>query len=95
MSPGQSKCTMHTPPSRYSGTVRYIVLNKNGTANELEASSRNYNPLAIFNDLKCVVSLFHFQPFSGDAPYRLQSNLAHLETHIRVRTTDLALLHSK
>jgi hypothetical protein len=32
--------------------ARYIVLNKNGSANELEASSRNYNPLSIFNDLK-------------------------------------------
>ncbi len=32
--------------------ARYIVLNKNGSANELEATSRNYNPLSIFNDLK-------------------------------------------
>ncbi|KAI0307039.1 hypothetical protein B0F90DRAFT_1684632, partial [Multifurca ochricompacta] len=55
---------------------RYIVLNKNGSANELEASSRNYNPLSIFNDLK------------------LQSNLAHLETHIRlvVQLTDVRIL---
>ena len=41
--------------------ARYIVLNKNGTANELEAQSRNYNPLSIFNDMKCVDTLFqHF-----------------------------------
>ena len=33
---------------------RYIVLNKNGSANELEASSRIYNPLSILNDMKCV-----------------------------------------
>jgi len=56
--------------------TKYIVLNKNGTANELEASSRNYNPLSIFNDLK------------------LQSNLAHLETHIRlvVQLADVRIL---
>ncbi|KAI0268124.1 hypothetical protein BC834DRAFT_867974 [Gloeopeniophorella convolvens] len=56
--------------------TKYIVLNKNGSANELEASSRNYNPLAIFNDMK------------------LQSNLAHLETHIRlvVQFADVRIL---
>ncbi|KAI9513263.1 hypothetical protein F5148DRAFT_286601 [Russula earlei] len=56
--------------------TKYIVLNKNGTANELEASSRNFNPLAIFNNLK------------------LQSNLAHLETHIRlvVQLADVRIL---
>jgi len=56
--------------------TKYIILNKNGTANELEASSRNYNPLSIFNDLK------------------LQSNLAHLETHIRlvVQLADVRIL---
>lgn len=31
---------------------RYILIRRNGVANELEASSRNYNPLAIFDDLK-------------------------------------------
>jgi len=56
--------------------TKYIILNKNGTANELEASSRNYNPLSIFNDLK------------------LQNNLAHLETHIRlvVQLADVRIL---
>ncbi|KAH9049652.1 hypothetical protein EDB84DRAFT_1585449 [Lactarius hengduanensis] len=56
--------------------TKYIVLNKNGSANELEASSRTYNPLSIFNDLK------------------LQSNLAHLETHIRlvVQLADVRIL---
>ncbi|TFK55560.1 hypothetical protein OE88DRAFT_1709994 [Heliocybe sulcata] len=32
--------------------TKYIVLNRNGSANELEASSRNFNPLAIFNEMK-------------------------------------------
>jgi hypothetical protein len=65
--------------------ARYIVLNKNGSANELEASSRIFNPLSIFNDMKCVDSPFHqSNPLSDDGPYRVQSNLAHLETHIRV-----------
>ncbi|KAI0005142.1 hypothetical protein BJV74DRAFT_807212 [Russula compacta] len=56
--------------------TKYIVLNKNGTANELEAQSRNYNPLSIFNDMK------------------LQSNLAHLETQIRlvVQLADVRIL---
>ncbi|KAJ3828104.1 hypothetical protein F5880DRAFT_1029998 [Lentinula raphanica] len=46
--------------------TKYIVLNRNGTANELEGSSRNFNPLAIFNEMK------------------LQNNLMHLETRIRL-----------
>ncbi|KAG6903413.1 hypothetical protein C0995_005436 [Termitomyces sp. Mi166 len=46
--------------------TRYIVLNRNGSANELEISSRSFNPLVIFNEMK------------------IQSNLAHLETRIRL-----------
>ncbi|KAF4575138.1 hypothetical protein EYR36_006494 [Pleurotus pulmonarius] len=46
--------------------TKYIVLNRNGSANELENSSRNFNPLAMFNEFK------------------LQNNLAHLETRIRL-----------
>lgn len=46
--------------------TKYILLNRNGSANLLEASSRNYNPLVTFNELK------------------LQNNLAHLPTHIRL-----------
>lgn len=56
--------------------TKYIVINKNGSANELEGSSRNFNPLAVFNDMK------------------LQNNLAHLETHIRlvVQLADVRIL---
>ncbi|KAJ7780996.1 hypothetical protein B0H16DRAFT_1658683 [Mycena metata] len=32
--------------------TKYIVLNRNGSANQLEASSRNFNPTVIFNDLR-------------------------------------------
>ncbi|EAU84348.1 hypothetical protein CC1G_01344 [Coprinopsis cinerea okayama7 len=46
--------------------TKYIVLNRNGSANELEISSRNFNPINIFNEIK------------------LQNNLAHLETRIRL-----------
>ncbi|KAJ8515337.1 hypothetical protein ONZ45_g7215 [Pleurotus djamor] len=46
--------------------LMYIVLNRNGSANELEMSSRNFNPLVMFNEMK------------------LQNNLAHLETRIRL-----------
>ncbi|KAK0230639.1 hypothetical protein IW262DRAFT_1339509 [Armillaria fumosa] len=49
--------------------TKYVVLNRNGSANELEVSSRTFNPVAIFNDMK------------------LQSNLAHLETRIRLVVT--------
>ncbi|ETW84135.1 hypothetical protein HETIRDRAFT_311797 [Heterobasidion irregulare TC 32-1] len=44
----------------------YIVLNRNGSANELAVSSRNFNPLTVFHDMK------------------LQCNLAHLQTHVRL-----------
>ncbi|KAI0082367.1 hypothetical protein K474DRAFT_1702890 [Panus rudis PR-1116 ss-1] len=56
--------------------TKYIVLNRNGTANELEVSSRNYNPMTIFNE------------------YKLQNNLAHLETHIRlvIQFTDVRII---
>ena len=33
---------------------RYIVLNRNGSANELEMTSRNFNPLVLFNEMKYV-----------------------------------------
>ncbi|TCD67562.1 hypothetical protein EIP91_012259 [Steccherinum ochraceum] len=46
--------------------TKYIMLNRNGSANELEASSRAYNPMLVFNEFK------------------LQNNLGHLETHIRL-----------
>ncbi|KAE9409971.1 hypothetical protein BT96DRAFT_462336 [Gymnopus androsaceus JB14] len=56
--------------------TKYIVLNRNGTANELEAASRGFNPLSIFNEMK------------------LQSNLMHLETRIRlvVQLADVRIL---
>lgn len=56
--------------------TKYIVLNRNGSANELEVSSRNFNPVTLFNEMK------------------LQSNLAHLETRIRlvVELADVRIL---
>ncbi|TDL29843.1 hypothetical protein BD410DRAFT_780342 [Rickenella mellea] len=56
--------------------TKYIVLNRNGSANLLEGSSRTFNPLAIFNEMK------------------LQNNLAHLETSIRlvVQLVDVRIL---
>ncbi|KAF5393137.1 hypothetical protein D9757_001307 [Collybiopsis confluens] len=46
--------------------TKYIVLNRNGSANQLEAASRGFNPIAIFNEMK------------------LQNDLTHLETRIRL-----------
>lgn len=40
----------HTMTSQHP--IRYIVLNRNGSANELEASSRSYNPMTVFNEFK-------------------------------------------
>ncbi|KAI5119587.1 hypothetical protein M0805_005759 [Coniferiporia weirii] len=56
--------------------TNYIVLNRNGSANLLESSSRTFNPLHLFNEMK------------------IQNNLAHLETHIRlvVEFTDVRIL---
>ncbi|KAI0068569.1 hypothetical protein BV25DRAFT_1817434 [Artomyces pyxidatus] len=56
--------------------TKYLVLNRNGSANELEATSRNFNPLAIFNDMK------------------LQSNLHHLDTRVRlvVQLADIRII---
>jgi len=36
---------------------RYIVLNRNGSANELEITSRSFNPLVLFNEMKYVYPL--------------------------------------
>lgn len=33
---------------------RYIVVNRNGSVNELEAASRSFNPLTIFHEMKSV-----------------------------------------
>ncbi|KAH8830348.1 hypothetical protein DL96DRAFT_1784557 [Flagelloscypha sp. PMI_526] len=46
--------------------TKFIVLNKDGSVNQLEMTTRNFNPLAIFNEMK------------------LQNNLMHLETRIRL-----------
>ncbi|KAJ3537464.1 hypothetical protein NM688_g6684 [Phlebia brevispora] len=46
--------------------TRYILIRRNGVANELEASSRNFDPVAVFEDFK------------------VQSNLDHLETRVRL-----------
>ncbi|KAF6762236.1 hypothetical protein DFP72DRAFT_878332 [Ephemerocybe angulata] len=41
--------------------TKYIVLNRNGSANELEITSRNFNPLAIFHELKVQNNLAHLE----------------------------------
>lgn len=33
---------------------KYVVLNRNGSANNLEAYARTYSPLAVFDELKWV-----------------------------------------
>ncbi|TFK85434.1 hypothetical protein K466DRAFT_494726 [Polyporus arcularius HHB13444] len=46
--------------------TKYIILNRTGSGNLLEASSRNYSPLTTFHEIK------------------LQNNLAHLQTQVRL-----------
>ncbi|EJF62387.1 hypothetical protein DICSQDRAFT_104907 [Dichomitus squalens LYAD-421 SS1] len=46
--------------------TKYILLNRNGSANLLDASSRNHSPMNTFHEIK------------------LQNNVAHLPTHVRL-----------
>ena len=39
---------------RHSSLRRYLVLNRNGTASQIECTSRSFNPVAMFNELKFV-----------------------------------------
>ncbi|KAF5363744.1 hypothetical protein D9756_000194 [Leucocoprinus leucothites] len=41
--------------------TKYILLNRNGSANELQMSSRNFSPIAIFNELKLQNNLTHLE----------------------------------
>ncbi|KAJ3484105.1 hypothetical protein NLI96_g5852 [Meripilus lineatus] len=78
----RSEHRTHSSCTADEAWTKYVILNRNGSANELEASSRTFNPMQIFNE------------------HKLQSNLAHLETHIRlvvefadVRIIALGVLH--
>ncbi|PCH40867.1 hypothetical protein WOLCODRAFT_71219 [Wolfiporia cocos MD-104 SS10] len=42
--------------------TKYLVINRNGTVNQLESTSRTYNPLAIFEDLRMQNDLLNLQP---------------------------------
>lgn len=55
MKPGPSRCPALSPSFWFTADFqRYIVLNRNGSANELEITSRNFNPLVLFNEMKYV-----------------------------------------
>ncbi|KAF8622059.1 hypothetical protein AX15_007210 [Amanita polypyramis BW_CC] len=41
--------------------TKYIVLNRNGSASELEGSSRSFNPFAIFDEMKAQANLAHLE----------------------------------
>jgi hypothetical protein len=60
-------------PDHFTGTHRYIVLNRNGSANQLETLSRNYNPMALFNEMKSVLN-----PFSGTL-----SRVTHISANLK------------
>ena len=42
-------------PTRYLPLDRYLLLNRNGTASQVESASRNFNPVVIFNELKYIL----------------------------------------
>ncbi|KAI0089061.1 hypothetical protein BDY19DRAFT_889736 [Irpex rosettiformis] len=66
----------HTICTADESWTRYIILRRNGVANELQSASRNFDPLTIFDDLK------------------LQANLDHLPTRVRlaVELTDVRII---
>ncbi|KZP20193.1 hypothetical protein FIBSPDRAFT_544709 [Athelia psychrophila] len=51
----------HTPCTSDEAWTKYIVLNRNGSANELEGSSRNFSPWVIFETLKEQSNLSHLE----------------------------------
>ncbi|KAJ7498687.1 hypothetical protein FB451DRAFT_1202719 [Mycena latifolia] len=45
--------------------TKYIVLNRNGSANLLEASSRNFNPLTVLHDMRTQQNMHHLEMRAG------------------------------
>lgn len=74
----------------YESWTKYIVIGRRDAANLLEVSSRNFNPLAIFDEIKCVLAcLYTLHLLDNDNEtllplLRLQSGMLHLETQVRV-----------
>lgn len=42
--------------------TKYVTLNRNGTANQLESASHGYNPLTIFEEVRLQNDLLHLPP---------------------------------
>lgn len=65
----QMKLGQSTPPSPDASNsqliyrIRYMVLNRNGSANQLQTTSRGFDPFVIFDDMKCVLSSSHYPCF--------------------------------
>jgi hypothetical protein len=53
-----SRSTTHCTSEE--GWTKYITLNRNGSANLLEAASRTFNPIHIFDELKWVYTPFFY-----------------------------------
>jgi hypothetical protein len=52
--PGEMKLSLCLPLAFVELLSRYIVIRRNGVANELQSLSRNFEPVVIFDDLKYV-----------------------------------------
>jgi hypothetical protein len=61
----QMKLGQSTPPSSEASSprliyrIRYIVFNRNGSANQLQITSRGFDPFVIFDDMKSVLISSH------------------------------------
>ncbi|KAF9651080.1 hypothetical protein BDM02DRAFT_3163826 [Thelephora ganbajun] len=51
----------HSPCTADEAWTRYLTLNRNGTASQVECTSRNFNPVAMFNELKHQNNLLQFE----------------------------------
>jgi hypothetical protein len=80
-------------------SLRYLVLNRNGSANELETSARNFNPLALFNEMKSVF-LFKSSPWflftkflnNGLLGYKATSHISKLVSEFVIQTDSASAL---
>ncbi|KAJ7368572.1 hypothetical protein DFH08DRAFT_982756 [Mycena albidolilacea] len=69
--------------------TKYIVLNRNGSANQLEASSRHFNPALIFDDMRHVRLVVQF----ADVRVLALGTLNRPLSSLTVNSNAKALLH--
>ncbi|KIY69744.1 hypothetical protein CYLTODRAFT_393216 [Cylindrobasidium torrendii FP15055 ss-10] len=89
----QTSCTVD------ESWTKYIVINRNGSANQLDASSRIFNPIALFNELKLQQNLMHLETRArlvlclADVRILAFGTLNHPRSTLMVNPNAHALLH--